>query len=88
MRYAQKQGKRGFFTYMTTVLPSSCLVRDHPGSLQVAGARWRDRIPGETPQNRQDRGIIPDGTDLMVFNQPFGGSQHGRQRVRLPGSVG
>ena len=27
-------------------------------------------------------------TDLMVFNQPLGGSRHGRQRVRLTGSVG
>jgi hypothetical protein len=28
------------------------------------------------------------GTDLMVINHPFGGSQHGRQRVRLTGSMG
>jgi len=38
VRYAHKQDKRGFFIHMTTVLPSSCLLRHHPGLLRVAGA--------------------------------------------------
>ena len=58
MRYAQNQRKRGFFINMTTALPPCGLLRHHPGSLQAAGAHWRVRIPEETPQNWQDRGII------------------------------
>ncbi len=69
MRYAQKQGERGFFTNMRTVLPTSCLLGHHPGSLQVAGAHWRDRIPGETPQNWQDRGIILGYEETMTPKQ-------------------
>jgi hypothetical protein len=37
MRYTAQAGKIGVFSNMTTVLPSSGLLNDHPGSLQVAG---------------------------------------------------
>jgi hypothetical protein len=51
VRYAQKQDKKDFFSKVTTVLPSSCLLRDHPGSFSVSGGHCRNRIPGQTPQN-------------------------------------
>ncbi len=54
-----EKGKGGFFINRTTVSPSSNLLRDHPGSLQVAGALWQDKIQGQRPQNWQDRGVIP-----------------------------
>jgi hypothetical protein len=57
--YAQLQGKKGIFINVTTVLSSSGLLNDPPGSLQVVGALWRDRIPGYAPRNWQQRGIIP-----------------------------
>jgi hypothetical protein len=45
-RYAQKQERTCFFSNVTTVLPSSCVLRDHPGSLSVSEGHCRDRIPG------------------------------------------
>jgi len=53
----------GFFVNAKTALPSSCLLRQHPGP-----CRWQEDTgepdSGETPQNWQDGGIIP-------VDQPF-----------------
>jgi hypothetical protein len=60
VRYAQKEENAGLIINVTTVLSSSGLLNDPPGSLQVVEALWRDRIPGHAPRNWQNRGIIPD----------------------------
>jgi len=47
---SSKRGKEVFFGTLTKVLPSSCLLRHYPVSLQVAGALWRDRFRGKHPR--------------------------------------
>jgi len=51
VRYAQKQEKRGFSIYVTTVLPASGRVGDPSEASSVSGGHYRDPIPGETPQD-------------------------------------
>jgi hypothetical protein len=65
-----EKGQGGFVINRTSASPSSYLPKDHPGSLQVEGAFWRARIPGQTPQNLQDRGIIPDDFLLWACRKP------------------
>ena len=43
-------GKRGFFINMTTVLPSSHLLRDHPGSFGGRGTVPRPDAKVDTPE--------------------------------------
>jgi hypothetical protein len=81
VRYAQKQYEMGFFINMTTVLPPSGLVGGPPGPSSVSGGHCRDRIPGETPQNWRDRGIIPDKVCWVVSSNPF------EVRRSVPGPV-
>jgi hypothetical protein len=59
VRYAQKPYKRLFFSNMAEVLWLSSLVADHPRAYSVLGKPAWDLIPGQTPQNWNDRGMIP-----------------------------
>jgi hypothetical protein len=59
VNYAQKQRKKGLVSNVRTVLPLSGLVGDPLGASSDSRGHCRDQIPGETPQNWQDSGIIP-----------------------------
>jgi hypothetical protein len=51
VKYAQNEEKRAVFINVTTVLPASCLLRDHSGSFRVPRGLWSDRILSQTPRN-------------------------------------
>ncbi len=64
VRYPQRQGKIGFFSNVTMILPPLSLVTDHPASFSVAGGASRDRILKETDRNWQDCRIMPSKTQI------------------------
>ncbi len=51
MKYARNKEKRAVFINLTTILPASCLLRDHSGSFRVPRGLWSDRILSQTPRN-------------------------------------
>jgi hypothetical protein len=50
VKYAQNEEKRAVFINVTTVLPASCLLRDHSRSFRVPQGLCSDRILSQTPR--------------------------------------
>jgi hypothetical protein len=44
MKYAQNEEKKAVLISLTTVLPASCLLRDHSGFFGVPRGLWSNRI--------------------------------------------
>jgi TRAP-type C4-dicarboxylate transport system substrate-binding protein len=75
---------RLFFVYVTEVLPTCCLVRDHPGSHRVSRLHDRDRILGQKASKWQDRRITPAQTFVLIHIER---SNRMKSKVAIAGSV-
>ncbi len=63
MRYAHEEAETRFSATRKLSCGPPAFEGDHPGPLNLAGPHCRDRIQGQTPQNWQEIGIVPDKYD-------------------------